>query len=247
MVELFFEIHSGIPRQGPGSIESTRKAFSLIKDLPKEPRILDIGCGPGKQTVELAKISGGKVTGMDNHEPFLEEFKKNIENEGLSGKVDIATGDMSNLPFPKESFDLIWAEGSIYIIGVAEGLKHWKEHLKPNGYIVFTELSWLKDKQPKEVRGFWTSQYPGIRTVEGNIKRIQESGFDVLDTFILPEKDWFDDYYTPLEERIKLYHAKYARDREKSEFIEDIYAEIPMYRKYSEYYGYVFYITRKRQ
>jgi ubiquinone/menaquinone biosynthesis C-methylase UbiE len=246
MIELFFEIHSGVPRQEPGSLDSTRKAFSLVKELPAQPRILDIGCGSGAQTIELAKLSGGKVTGMDNHEPYIEKFKAKIEEEKLSDRVDTASGDMADLPFNSEEFDLIWAEGSLYIIGMEEGLKHWSRFLKPGGYVVFSELTWLKDKQPREVKDFWLSQYPDIKTIEGNIKRIEKCGFDVLDNFVLPDKDWFDDYYTPLEERIKLYRSMYARDRESSEFIEEIYAEIPMYKKYSEYYGYVFYITKKK-
>ncbi len=53
-MELFFEIHSGLPREGPGDDASTRKAFSMVPSLPASPLILDIGCGPGMQTLELS-------------------------------------------------------------------------------------------------------------------------------------------------------------------------------------------------
>jgi len=53
-LDIFFEIHKDLPREGPGGNEYTRKAFYMLGDLPPEPYILDIGCGPGMQTIELA-------------------------------------------------------------------------------------------------------------------------------------------------------------------------------------------------
>ena len=71
----FWEVHSNLPREGPGDNESTKKAYLMLKDLPENPRILDIGCGPGMQTIELAKLSGGQIVAVDNHQPFLEQLK----------------------------------------------------------------------------------------------------------------------------------------------------------------------------
>jgi hypothetical protein len=51
--EIFWEIHSNLPREGPGDDTSTRTAFFMLTDLPKAPRILDVGCGPGMQTLSL--------------------------------------------------------------------------------------------------------------------------------------------------------------------------------------------------
>ena len=74
MREIFFEVHSNLPRAGPGSNESTNRAFKSLKNLPAKPRILDIGCGPGMQTIELAKLSGGQIEALDNHQPFLDQL-----------------------------------------------------------------------------------------------------------------------------------------------------------------------------
>jgi 2-polyprenyl-3-methyl-5-hydroxy-6-metoxy-1,4-benzoquinol methylase len=74
--KLFFEVHSNLPREGPGDNESPKKAYLTLDGLPESPRILDIGCGPGMQTVTLAKLSNGKITAVDNHQPFLEQLKK---------------------------------------------------------------------------------------------------------------------------------------------------------------------------
>ncbi|MEJ2636555.1 MAG: class I SAM-dependent methyltransferase, partial [Calditrichia bacterium] len=81
-MELFFEIHSDLPRQGPGNFESTQKAFTLLKGIPPEPLILDMGCGPGMQTLALARLSGGTVTAVDNHQPFLDELENRARRKG---------------------------------------------------------------------------------------------------------------------------------------------------------------------
>ena len=82
--EFFWKIHSGIPREGPGDNESTKKAYMMLKDLPENPRILDIGCGPGMQTIELAKLSGGQIVALDFYPPFLEQLKETVKQESRS-------------------------------------------------------------------------------------------------------------------------------------------------------------------
>ncbi len=60
----FVELYGSLPRGGPGDNVSTCKAFEIMEGLPSEPRILDIGCGPGMQTVELLRLSGGTVVAL---------------------------------------------------------------------------------------------------------------------------------------------------------------------------------------
>lgn len=59
--EIFFEIHRDNPREGPGSFKATRNAYSALSNLPDKPIILDIGCGPGQQTMDLATLSAGTI------------------------------------------------------------------------------------------------------------------------------------------------------------------------------------------
>ena len=85
-MEYFYELFVGLPRGGPGDNESTRKAFAYLKDLPSEPLILDIGCGPGMQTLELAKISNGKIIALDNYQPFLDILIRKAKERRISRK-----------------------------------------------------------------------------------------------------------------------------------------------------------------
>jgi hypothetical protein len=54
MPKIFWELHNALPRECPGDNESTRKAYLMLEGLPENSRILDIGCGPSMQTIELA-------------------------------------------------------------------------------------------------------------------------------------------------------------------------------------------------
>lgn len=188
-IKLFFDIHSDLPREGPGSNECTRRAFGMIEGLPDSPRILDIGCGPGMQTVELARISGGHITAVDNHQPFLDALSESARREGVADRIEIVNASMSDLPFADESFDLIWSEGSIFIIGFAEGLRQWKRLLKPGGVIALTEAAWLRPDPPAELADFWNECYPAIMDVDGNLAVIRECGYDVVGHFTLPARD----------------------------------------------------------
>ena len=69
---LFFEVHAGLPREGPGDRSSTARALDLARPLPAAPQVLDIACGPGAQTIDLAALlPQATITAVDLHEPFV--------------------------------------------------------------------------------------------------------------------------------------------------------------------------------
>ncbi|ERT05116.1 methyltransferase domain protein [Lyngbya aestuarii BL J] len=125
-LEIFFEIHQGLPREGPGDFESTQKAYSQLTDLPSQPLILDLGCGPGMQSFHLLELSNGKIIAVDNHQPFLEQLHQEAVRKGVRDRLEIVNADMSALNFDHNSFDVIWAEGSAYSIGFKNALRSWK-------------------------------------------------------------------------------------------------------------------------
>lgn len=158
------EIHRGLPRQGPGSDASTKRAVDIVKSITKEDgnrRILDVGCGPGKQTRVLAsQFKGSKVIALDLYRHYLDELEQSISgDEELKKAIQTRVGSMFELKeaLGNEEFDIIWAEGSIYIIGLEKGLKEWKELLdgKRGGFIVASHLSWLTEEPPEEIKKFW--------------------------------------------------------------------------------------------
>lgn len=244
-MSIFWEIHQDLPREGPGDNAFTRKAFEMITGLPPQPRILDIGCGPGMQTIELALISNGRITAVDNHRPFLDVLSQRTQAAGLSGRIETLNQSMFSLDFPKNGFDLIWSEGAIYIMGFRKGLCEWREFLKPHGYIAVSECSWLKRNPPEDLKGFWDTAYPGMVSIEENSRIIQDCGYSEMGHFVLPESAWWQDYYDPLIQRVKMLREKYAGDPEAQGELDNELEEIEIYRKYHEYYGYVFYVMQR--
>ncbi|WP_445475627.1 class I SAM-dependent methyltransferase [Methanococcoides methylutens] len=246
--DIFLEIFDRLPRQGPGKNECTKKAFTMLSGLPARPHIIDIGCGSGMQTLLLAELSGGKVDALDLYRIFLEDLNERAIKKGISDKIRTCVGSMTDLPYERKSFDLIWAEGSIYIMGFKEGLSYWKQFLKKGGYICVTEINWLTDQPSEKALSYWNN-YPEVamKTVEENKETISELGLDCIDTFVLPESAWWDDYYNPLEIRLGEMKKKYPENADFTEFSEEIYAEMEVYKECSADYGYVFYIMKKKE
>ncbi len=151
--KIFFEIHSNNPREGPGSSSATERAFRGM-ELPEYPRILDVGCGPGKQTLDLAELSRGKIFALDYYRIYLEELAIHEHKRGWANRILLVQGDMTRLPFRRNSLDVIWSEGAIYIMGFKPGLEQWKPFLKSGGYMAVTEISWLKPDPPGSFPNF---------------------------------------------------------------------------------------------
>lgn len=243
-MDIFFDIHKDLPREGPGDSASTLRAFSLLKDLPPSPPILDIGCGPGMQTLDLARATDGKIIAVDTHQPFLDQLQQRAQAEGLAGRISMLNQSMFALEFEKQSFDLLWSEGAIYIIGFETGLRAWRPLIKPGGYVAVTEISWLKPNPPEEVYSYWTAEYPGMRGVAENLKSVRAAGYRVIDHFTLPPSSWWTDYYTPIEARLPGLREKYQGNAEAKEWLDATQKECDIYRKYSDWYGYVFYVMQ---
>ena len=237
-------LFEGLEQQGPGSEASTKKALSLLPELPSNPRVLDIGCGPGRQTLTVAKETGGRVVGVDVYQPFLDQLAASAASAGL--EIDRRCQSMDQLSDPPGSVDLIWSEGAVYLMGLEKALKRWKPLLADSGAMAFTEASWLVDVPPAEALDFWVDAYPSMASVEVNKAKIARLGFDVLETFPLPVEDWWKGYYTPLRERMEKLRPKAESWAELAEVLEATEAEIDLFERYHDSYGYVFYILRPR-
>ena len=241
---VLWELHSGLPREGPGDNLSTRIAFALLDELPRVPRILDLGCGPGMQTLELARLCDGEITAVDLHQPYLDELARRSRAAGLAQRITPMKASMAALPFAPGSFDVIWSEGAIYNIGFGEGLALWRPLLADGGFVAVTDCCWLRPEPPKELRDFWR-QYPGMMTVAATSEAIRRAGYAELRHFTLPQAAWWDDYYTPMQARIAALEVKYAANPAALAELAQARREIDLYRRCGGYYGYVFFVMRK--
>jgi ubiquinone/menaquinone biosynthesis C-methylase UbiE len=202
----------------------TRRAFKLLPELDK-PRILDVGCGSGVPTIELAKLSKGEVVGIDIDQHLLEELDRKIEREGLSNRVETCKCSMVKPCFPNESFEIIWVEGAVQRIGFEKGLKEWRRLLEPNGFLVI---------------------HDEIETVENKLERIPRCGYKLVDYFPLPEDAWWIEYYRPLENRVKGLSEKYKNNSDALRTLEKVQNEMDMVKENPKQHRSAFYIMQKK-
>lgn len=244
-LKIFFEIHKDLPREGPGSFKSTERAYNTIRMHLKQPKILDVGCGPGKQTIDLLNISDGEIIAVDNHKPFIDQLEEEIIKRNFASRITTKIGNMFNLDFSEEQFDLIWCEGAIYNIGFKNGLSEFRKFIKPNGFIAATEACWLTKNISEEANNFWQSEYPAIIHFDENLKIAEACGYKIIDHFILEKSAWFDDYYNPIILRLKMLKEKYSGDESAENIIRLHEIEIEIMDKFSNEVGYVFFILQK--
>lgn len=239
------KLHDPIPRGAPGSDATTTRAITALPDLPSSARILDIGCGKGRQTLVLARSYQQPVVAIDIHQPYLDHLNQAAAAAGLGHLIKTRNLSMDALDYGRESVDLIWSEGAVYVLGVTAALKLWRPMLKPGALMAFSELTWLSPDPPAEVRAFWRAGYPGMETLAGNLARIDSEGYDTVETFAVPNDDWWTDYYTPLRDRIASLRASGDIDSDLAEVLDATEQEIDLFSRHGDSYGYVFYLLRK--
>lgn len=111
----------------------------------KELKIIDIGCGTGRHSIELTK-RGYKVTGIDLSESLLEHAQEKANEQNL--QIDFQKHDARKLPFNNE-FDLaiMLCEAAFPLMETDEMnyeiLRNAVNSLKANGKLIFTTLNGL--------------------------------------------------------------------------------------------------------
>ena len=149
--------------------------------------------------------------------------------------------DMCKLDVPRNYFDVIWAEGSIYFYGFKNALKNWKSFFRNEIRFVFSEPNWFEKNIPDEVLRVW-NEYPQITSISNTIERIKNQGYEVIGYFKLPKESWEIYYYKPLQVVLNNYIKENPISEAAKIVTDEIQTEINDYKKYFRYYGYTFYI-----
>jgi ubiquinone/menaquinone biosynthesis C-methylase UbiE len=243
---LFFEMFSGLPRQGPGEPTSTLRALAFVPGVGHHTRVLDIGCGTGTHTRIVAQRTAAYIVAIDNHAPFLAELQRQAQFLGIGNRIETRSADMRRLEFTPGSFDVIWCEGAIYVVGFEEGLREWRRLLAPGGHMAITEVCWTKADPPRECMDFWAQEYPAIREVSVRLNTIAECGYGMVGHFTLPPSSWWDDYYRPLQQNIIQFRKRHAGDADAQQLADQVQREIDIWHAYQDFFSYEFFVIRAR-
>ncbi len=245
--QFFLQFHHGIPRKGPGSAEATARAFRRIEGLlPPSPALLDVGCGGGAQTLTLAALTAGTILAIDSYPVFIEELRQQLSARGYGDRVTAQVGDMKALGLPPASFDLVWCEGALFVLGFEVGLRTLRPLLRGPGLVVVTEAAWLRpiEEVPPDVRAFWAEGYPAITDIEGNLALARRAGFTPLDHFTLPAEGWTA-YVDPLERQMNEVLARHPHDDDAEEAARRERREFAMFRENLRWFGYEFFLLQR--
>jgi trans-aconitate methyltransferase len=195
--DAFFEVHKGLPRQGPGNAEDVAWAVSLAQ-VPADGLVADAGCGPGDDTLALrAALPSARILAFDMYQGFVDEAQARV---GDNPHTVVELGDMAKLPqHPLAPFDLIWCAGALYFLGLEPGLKVMKRALKPGGVLAFSEPAYFTQSPSQAGQAFWEG-YP-TRSDSGVAQAVSECGYTLLGQRAVTDAGW-EAYYGPMEARI---------------------------------------------
>jgi SAM-dependent methyltransferase len=205
-------------------LKYTRKAYRMIPRLEK-PRILDIGCGSGIPTLELARLGRGDVIGIDIDRPALDKFVRKIAEAGLNKRVQALNCSLLHMGFLDESFNIIWSEGSIYAIGFERGLQEWNRFLRPGGFMV------IHDEQGN---------------VREKLDQISICGYNLLGYFLLSQDTWRREYFDPLEKLVNEFQPKLIDDPKSSDELIHAQEELEMFRRNPERNSSAYFIMKRQ-
>ncbi len=108
----------------------------LLAALRPDMRLLDVGCGPGTITVDLAaRLSEGSVLGVDTAAEVLELARAAAGESGLAN-VTFEVGDAYALPFPDDSFDVVHAHQVLqHLTDPVAALRELRRVARPGGLV----------------------------------------------------------------------------------------------------------------
>jgi ubiquinone/menaquinone biosynthesis C-methylase UbiE len=163
---------------------SSRRGKLLVRDhvleglrLLGDERVLDVGCGRGLLLVGAAKrLSRGKAVGVDiwsgadQLDNRRDATLANAAAEGVAAKVDVVDGDMRDMPFEADAFDVVVSNLAIHNVAAAsdrqKSIREIARVLKPGGRLALIDLAftadyarWLRECGLVEVRREWPARW----------------------------------------------------------------------------------------
>jgi len=119
----------------------------LLAALRPSLDLLDVGCGPGTITADLAqRVAPGRVVGVDRAPEVLTQASAHAAAQGVS--LELQVGDVYALPFPDASFDVVHAHQVLqHLVDPVRALAEMRRVLRPQGLVAvrdsdYTSFAW---------------------------------------------------------------------------------------------------------
>lgn len=115
---------------------AANSAGYLLPHLTPDARLLDVGCGPGTITVDLAaRVAPGRVTAVEVSDEALAPARAEAARAG-AGSVEFAVADVHALPYPDASFDVVHAHQVLqHVADPVRALSEMRRVCRPGGIV----------------------------------------------------------------------------------------------------------------
>lgn len=115
----------------------------LLSHLNRGDRVLDVGCGPGTITVDLAKLaSPGGVVGIDRSAEVIDAARSHTDGACLSN-LEFRVGDVYDLDFEDGSFDVVFAHQVLqHLSDPVRALAQMRRVLAPGGLVAVRDADY---------------------------------------------------------------------------------------------------------
>jgi ubiquinone/menaquinone biosynthesis C-methylase UbiE len=145
------------------AIYGTEDDLAALSLRPRD-RVLDAGCGAGVIARTIARaIPQGSVTGLDREARYVEHARRRAAAEGL-GNAEFLTGDVLELPFENDRFDIVWSKHLLQWVGRREkALEEFVRVARPGGRVIAANFD-----------GFLLQHYP----LDAEVQRMTAQWFD---------------------------------------------------------------------
>lgn len=164
------------------TLEELRDWLRLLRPDPRQAT-LEVACGSGGVTCRVASETGAVCVGVDINVHGIEAANRLAECERLSSRVSFNVVDASRrLPFPDESFDVVFCNDSInHLPDRTAVLEDWHRILRPGGRLLFTDPIIVSGQLSNEEIRLRSSIGFFVFTPLGHNERLlRRTGFTVL-------------------------------------------------------------------
>lgn len=139
-------------------------ALAQAAEIKEGQKVLDLCSALGAGLRFLVKNFNVKGYGLDGTEHMVEEAKKRAGRDGMAGSIEFKLGDVTNIPWPDSTFDVIWGEDAwCYVVDKEKQISEAARVLKKGGTIAFTDWAegskGLSDSDGERINRFMKFPY----------------------------------------------------------------------------------------
>lgn len=136
-----------------GGQQATEELVELCY-IDETTTVLDVGCGVGLTARYLATEIGCNVVGVDISSRMIVRAEEYAANASVSDRVQFRTGDVEDLPYEDDRFDVVIVESVVSLLKEKNrAVRECVRVVRPGGFVGFNETIWIKTPPKEYIEG----------------------------------------------------------------------------------------------